>query len=136
MSDLFIYDINQYLQADSQMQTLMENNNFIITPGVAYDETAAPFIMWTYYVDIKSPELPWWRIDKICYDIFDDDADRCLRIGERIISLLSITDKIQNIPSYHLGLWCFLEKGNFIGPQEREGWYSYRLDFEVSHLPD
>ena len=135
MSNLFVYDINTYLQADSQLQTLMNNNNFIIYPARAYDDESAPFIVWTYKIDIRDAEMPWWRVDTICYDIYDTDADRCLQIGERIINIINIVDKIDKVPSYNLGQWCFLINGEFSGPEKRDGWYAYSLEFEASHLP-
>ena len=104
-------------------------------PATGYDDEVAPIILWTYMTKIRSPELPWWRVDQIDYHIFDTDADRCLQIGERIINILNVSDKIDKMPSYNLGQWSFLAYGNFIGPAEREGWYQYTLCFEVSYLP-
>jgi len=135
MSSLFVYDVNTYLKADSELQSLMGSNDFNIFPAVAPDETKAPMILWTLRSNIRSPELPYFRIDEFCYHVYDTDADRCLQIGERIISILSISDKINKIPSYRSGKWCYLRKGNFSGPSEREGWYMYILDFEAAHLP-
>jgi hypothetical protein len=137
MASFYIYDINTYLKTDSRLLSISGKSALNIMPAVGYEEDTAPVILWWYSPNIRNPELPWWRTDKINYYILDQDADRCIAMGERIISLLNLSDGIRTAvasPSYH-GKWVYLCSGSFDGPAEKEGWYRYRLEFDVSYLP-
>jgi hypothetical protein len=57
MGNLFVYDLNEYLKADAQMQNLMKDENFNIFPATAYDDESAPLIIWTWRPNIIGPEL-------------------------------------------------------------------------------
>jgi hypothetical protein len=133
----FMYDINTYVKLDSTLVALSGKTSLQIRPAVGYENEEAPVILWWYTPAIRNPEMPFWRIDRLHYYLLDTDAERCIAMGERIISLLNLSDKARRAvasPSYH-GKWIFLAQGNFDGPAEREGWYRFRIDFEVSYMP-
>lgn len=133
-----VLDINQYLKTDSTLVALSGKGSLDIYPAVAYEDDAAPVILWWASFGTASHGMEYFRVDNIRYRIYDTDSYRCLRMGERIVRLLNLADYSQkNIPSpSYMIKWSFLVRGEFDGPEfQREGWYSYTIDFEVSWLP-
>lgn len=134
---MLVYDMNTYLQSDTTLKTLTGKDPLFIEPATGYSEEVPPVILWWYYPGIATRDIPGWRLDRVVYMILDSDSNRCLSVGERIVSLL---DKQRIMPaiasSANTAKSCLLVYGNFEGPAIREGWYRYKIEFQVSWVPN
>ncbi len=133
---MYIYDINTYLKNDSTLISLSEKDSIEIEPAVGYEDSTPPVIVWWYFPGMKDIDLQNWREDQVRYTVMDDDAVRCIAVGERIISLLNKTSEIRRlVSSSNTGRYSYLTKGELMGPVIRDGWFRYRIDFTVSYTP-
>lgn len=137
MSILSVYDINSFIKADSEIQTLA-GKEISIFPAIAYGDEAAPFIIYYYSPIIPDVEAFWNRVDNVSYLIYDTDIDRMMNIGERIMELLGKGDQISQ-PGGKAGtdvriLSTVVNNAAINAPNERDGWYSMELEFDIHHV--
>lgn len=138
ISTLAIYDLNSFLKSDSEIQTLAGKTlQFfpIISPG----DEPAPFVVYYVNHNIPSVEAWWNRYDSISYVIYDVDIDRMLKIGERVIDLLSKGDEIASSSGKEgtdTRIFSTYFNGSSVAEAiERDGWFSMILEFTLYYAP-
>lgn len=134
ISTLAAYDINAFIKADSELQTIA-GKTIDIYPIIGPGGETAPFAV--YYVSSTIPNLEaWWnRYDTISYTVYDTDINRLYKIGERMIELLSKGHVIADADGKE-GTDTRLLSTYFTGSEvmdsiERDGWFTMNLDFVV-----
>ena len=133
------YEINNYLKADSTVQSIAgKTMNFF--PIVGDGSETAPFVVYTVSSSIPTPEAWWNRYDAITYSIYDTNIDRMLQIGERFIYLLSKGDEISQ-SSGKEGTDVRLLSTYFVGSTlqdaiEKDGWFTMNLEFIIYFVPE
>jgi hypothetical protein len=134
---MYLYDLNSYIKTDSTLITLSNKDTVTIEPAVGGQETEAPVILWWYIPGRHDKWIDGWRDDIVRYMVLDDDAERCIAVGERIIALLNRGPDIRTAVSSfgYTGLNSLLVKGEFMGPSIRDGWFQFKIEAEVSWLP-
>lgn len=137
MSILSVYDINSFIQSDSDITTLA-GREIPISPTIGYAEDQGPFIVYFYSPSIPSVEAFWNRVDVVVYIIYDTDIVRMLNIGERIIELIGKGDQISQ-PDGAAGsdvriLSTTFRSSAIDGPSERDGWYKMNIEFDIYHV--
>jgi len=137
ISTLAVYDINSFLAADSTLQTIA-GKTMPFFPIVGDGSETAPFVV--YFVSQNTPSVEaWWnRFDSVAYVVYDTNIDRLLRIGERVIELLSKGDYISG-PSGKDGTDTRLFSTSFDGSSvgeaiERDGWFTMNLEFTIYYV--
>lgn len=139
ITNIAAYDINNYLKADSTVQSIAgKTMNFF--PIVGDGSETAPFVVYTVSSSIPTPEAWWNRYDAITYSIYDTNIDRMLQIGERFIYLLSKGDEISQ-PSGKEGTDVRLLSTYFVGSTlqdaiEKDGWFTMNLEFIIYFVPE
>lgn len=129
-----VYDVNAHLKADSELANIA-GKQMSFFPVVGYAEENPPFVIYFYSPAIPSVEAYWNRFDTIRYSIYDSDADRLFKIGERFIAILGSADNVQKTggiePDNVRVLSSQLLFTSVFEPIEKEGWYQMDLDFGV-----
>lgn len=139
ITNIAAYDINNYLKADSTVQSIAgKTMNFF--PIVGDGSETAPFVVYTVSNSIPTPEAWWNRYDAITYSIYDTNIDRMLQIGERFIYLLSKGDEISQ-SSGKEGTDVRLLSTYFVGSTlqdaiEKDGWFTMNLEFIIYFVPE
>lgn len=130
-----IFDVNTYLKNDATIQTHMGATPNI-KPLVGYQQEAPPFIVYQWRPGNYNVERYFIRVDIIRYTIFDDEYDRGSAIAERMERLLNIGDNAHTaIASSNYRIMASdLNNGDTGAPLEREGWYSFRLDYKIEYV--
>jgi hypothetical protein len=134
ISTLAVYDINNFLKADSTLQTIA-GKELPFFPIVGAGSETAPFVVYFISKNIPSVEAWWNRYDSVSYTVYDTDIDRLFRIGERMIELLSKGDAISDSGG-KTGTDVRLFSTYFDGSEvaeaiERDGWFTMILDFTI-----
>jgi len=137
MATISVYDINNYIKANTSITTLA-GKTIEIYPTLGYADTNSPFIVYYFSPSIPSVESWWMRKDLILYSIYDVDMDRMLNIGEVMISLLSKGDEIAGAGGV-TGTNTRILSAEFVNsfveaPSERDGWYRMDLEFNIYHV--
>lgn len=134
ISTLAVYDINSHLSADSSLQTIA-GKTMSFFPIIGGGDETAPFVVYFLSQEIPSVEAWWNRFDTVSYTVYDTDIDRLLRIGERIIEMLSKGDAISDSGGKEgsdVRLFSTQFTGSTVGEAiERDGWFTMVLDFRV-----
>lgn len=137
ISTLAVYDINSFLIADSSLQTIA-GKTMPFFPIVGDGSETAPFVV--YFISQNTPSVEaWWnRFDSVTYVVYDTNIDRLLKIGERVIELLSKGDYISG-PSGKTGTDTRLFSTSFDGSSvgeaiERDGWFTMNLEFTIYYV--
>jgi len=137
ISTLAVYDINSFLAADSSLQTIA-GKTMPFFPIVGDGSETAPFVV--YFISQNTPSVEaWWnRFDSVAYVVYDTNIDRLLKIGERVIELLSKGDYISG-PSGKTGTDTRLFSTSFDGSSvgeaiERDGWFTMNLEFTIYYV--
>lgn len=137
ISTLAVYDINSFLAADSSLQTIA-GKTMPFFPIVGDGSETAPFVV--YFVSQNTPSVEaWWnRYDSVSYILYDTNIDRLLRIGERMIELLSKGDYISGSSGKEgtdTRLFSTSFDGSVVGEAiERDGWFTMDLEFTVYYV--
>ena len=134
ISTLAVYDINSHLSADSSLQTIA-GKTMSFFPIIGGGDETAPFVVYFLNQEIPSVEAWWNRVDTVSYTVYDTDIDRLLRIGERIIEMLSKGDAISDSGGKEgsdVRLFSTQFTGSTVGEAiERDGWFTMVLDFRI-----
>lgn len=135
---MYIYDINTYLKNDTTLLTLSEKTTIDIEPAAGYEDSEPPVILWWYFPGLVTTDIPGWRKDRLRYQVLDNDAVRCIAVGERMVALLNKAEHIRTAvaSSDFTGKYSFLASGELQGPVLREGWFRFKIDFVVSYVPN
>jgi len=129
----FLFDINTYIKADATLLSLSEKSAIEIFPMVGYAESVPPIILYWYYPGIVSKELPWFNKDMIKYTVLDNDAERLIKMGNRLQDLLSSSDSVKIPSTTSSGKWGALLRGSTHPPAaQRDGFMRYELLFEMA----
>ena len=133
---MIIYDINAYIQEDTDVLTEAGVDELTIFPAVGYETDVSPIITYFWFPGIMSVESFFINVSRFLYRILDTDSDRAFRIGKVIIEKLNKADTIQGvIPSDdYVPKWCYLRRSDNGGPMEREGYYFLELEFEIGYV--
>lgn len=138
VTTLSVYDINDYIKADSTLQTIA-GKTMSIYPIQGAQDAAAPYMVYFFSPNIPSVEAWWLRRDAVLYVVYDTDIDRLFRIQERLIEMLSKGDRI-NDPGGKVGTDVQLHSTVFRGASgaiaaERDGWFFTELEFTILNTP-
>lgn len=143
----YIFDVNKYIQSDEVLREISSidgREGIPIYPLVGYEDSESPFILYWWIPGTLDKERYFVNVDFMRYHIVDVDADRGMRIVQRLSEILNKGDDIQGLISSEDGraLWSVLLRsgvGAFnagLGaPREREGFYEFQLNFEVGYVP-
>lgn len=134
MSTISVYDINNFLKADSEIVSIA-GKQMSFFPVVATDNEPAPFVVYFYNPLVPDVEQYWKRYDYIKYSILDTDVDRLFQLSERFIEVLGRGDQIAKsggIGGTDVRILSSQQSGsNLVAPLEINGWYRMNLDFKV-----
>jgi hypothetical protein len=120
--------------------------NVPIFPLYAYDQTQAPFILYSESDTTLNDEQYFIKISNILYYIYDNDMSRMKDIAYQIDKFMNVGDKVIGIkkminsPSESYGEKRYRltssrkSLGAMFPPLEREGFASQSLDFRVFYL--
>jgi hypothetical protein len=141
--DPFIFDINTYVKADT-LTTTLAGGPITIRPLVGIETDAAPFILYWWLPSIVSTDSYFINHDIFRYHILDTDAERGMRIQQAVRERLNKANTIQGSIASATGriLWISeLRSGTGAfnaglgAPKEREGFYTFQLNFEMGYVP-
>ena len=134
VSTLAVYDVNNFLKADSTLQSIA-GKTMSFFPIIGSGSETAPFVVYFISHQIPNVESWWNRFDIVSYTVYDTDIDRLLRIGERVIELLSKGDAISDSGGKEgtdVRLFSTYFEGSSVGEAiERDGWFTMNLDFRI-----
>lgn len=137
ISTLAVYDINNYLSSDSTLQTIA-GKTMSFFPIIGGGDENAPFVVYIVNHNIPSVEAWWNRYDSLSYAVYDTNIDRLLRIGERMIEMLSKGDVISESGGKEgtdVRLFSTSFDGSSLGEAiEKDGWFTMILDFTVYYV--
>jgi hypothetical protein len=138
INTLAVYDINSFLKADSSLSSI-SGKSLGFFPIVAPDSELGPFVIYYINHNIPSVEAWWNRYDAVNYVIYDTDIDRMLRIGERMIDLLSKGDEISTSSGKEgtdTRIFSTYFNGSSVSESiERDGWFNMNLEFILYYVP-
>lgn len=137
MDVLAVYDINDFLQSDSEVVEIA-GKTMPFFPYVGYGDEDAPFVVYYMTHGVPRVEAYWNRHDNVRYCIYDVDVHRGLLIAERFIDLLSKGDFIASSDGKE-GTDVRLLSTYFVGssvlePGEKEGFYQIDIDFRIYYV--
>jgi hypothetical protein len=134
VSTLAVYDVNNFLKADSTLQSIA-GKTMSFFPIIGSGSETAPFVVYFISHQIPNVESWWNRFDIVSYTVYDTNIDRLLRIGERVIELLSKGDAISDSGGKEgtdVHLFSTYFEGSSVGEAiERDGWFTMNLDFRI-----
>lgn len=134
----FIIELNNYIENDTTLIALTGKPSIVLRPMVGYETDTSPVILYWWYPGIKSVEAYYINEDSVKYTVLDEDFDRCLSIGNRIITLLNKADNIQNAGTGFTNFipkCTFLTRAETLVPTEREGFYSFTISITAIYVP-
>lgn len=138
INTLAVYDLNSFLKADSSLQTIA-GKVLQFFPIIAPENESGPFVVYYVNHNIPSVEAWWNRYDAIIYIVYDTNVDRMLRIGEKIIDLLSKGDEISTSSGKEgtdTRIFSTYFNGSSISDAiERDGWFNMNLEFVLYYVP-
>ena len=118
-----------------------------ILPLAGYEDTVAPFIIYTEFTGTMGEEKFFMGVSNVVYTIYDDDISRLKDVGYELNKFLNVGDRLSVIKPlltspYTSGPLRYrittIRKvaGGTTPPLEREGRASMSLNFRVVYLED
>lgn len=141
MSEL-VYDLNTAIVATIDWDTVSGGVIPDFIPLIGYEDTTAPFVLYSIIPRIVSAEKYYQSRDYIRYYVYDNDIDRMWAISRAIRDVLNVAsdeglDTLKsNIPvdSEFRLLYSILRSAVTLSPIEREGFSNTNNEFEVSYV--
>jgi len=137
---MIVYDLNQVIKDGGNWAALNGGTTPEVLPLYGYEDTAAPFIVYSWIHTNVSVEKYFQQKAIARYFIYDNQIDRMNAIVEEIKTLLNVGDDTGNIKSlvpagtgYRL-LWSYALSGFPGPPLEREGFSYASIEFEVGYI--
>lgn len=134
----FIYELNSYVKNDVALLAAAGLSSIEIRPMVGYEDDVSPTILYWWYPGIKSAELYFFHEDHVKYTIIDENFDRALNIGNRILQMLNNADNIQNAATgftHFIPKYSILARAETSAPTQREGFYYFSIMVQVGYVP-
>lgn len=141
MSEI-VYDINTALKDLLDWDTLNDGTVPEFIPITGYENTTAPFILYSIVPRVVSHEKYYQNRDGIRYYVYDNNIDRMWAISRAIRDALNVTSDegletlksaIPTTSEYRI-LWSVLRHSISFGPAEREGFANTANEFEVAYV--
>jgi hypothetical protein len=136
---MIVYSINDYLQNDATLISLVDKETFIINPMIGYEDDVAPIVLYSFSPDIQNESMFYIHHDMLRYIVLDTDIDRAFAIRDQIISILNRSDEIQLVnidDTYGRLLYSNLFRSTDFSPEYPEGFYQIGAHFEVCWIPN
>lgn len=139
-------ELNTALKAYFLQENESASKNIKIFPLSAYDETAAPFILYFEYSGTQSEEQWFLKVANVMYYVYDNDISRMKNIAHQIEQFFNVGDNVQNIknlisvPNASYGPLRYRltnsrkVSGSVLPPVEREGFAAQMLNFRVVYV--
>jgi hypothetical protein len=124
-------------------------NNIKFFPLSAYQETEAPFIVYTQFDGTRSEEQFFLSIANVIYTVYDNDISRMKDVVYEMDNFLNVGDHVGEIKSLlytpYSGTSSLSDLryriegvrrvgGSPLPPLEREGFSSYAVNYRVVYL--
>lgn len=139
-------EINTALKTHLDSLNVSMYQNIKVFPFSAYDETAAPFIVYYETAGTQNEEQWFLRVSNVMYYVYDNNISRMKDIAYQIDKFLNVGDDVAEIrgkitvPSSTYGSLRYRLKtsrkvaGSTLAPIEREGFASQMLNFRMVYV--
>lgn len=142
MSDELIYDLNTTLIENLDWDTISDGIVPEFLPILGYEDTTAPFVLYSIIPRIVSEEKYFLNKDYIRYYVYDNNYDRMMRISRKIREFLNVgSDEELAALKALLPTDCqfritasFLRNAVSLAPIEREGFLNTANEFDVYYV--
>lgn len=131
---MFIYTINDYIQNDATMQSLV-GATFYIKPYSGDLRDSSPVLSYEWRPNIVSPDSFFINNDIVVYTVADTDIDRAFQIRKRYIELLNVGNAIALVTDSDVQpSWSFLVRSTDYPAKDKDGFYEFDCYFEIGYI--
>jgi len=143
MSEL-VYGVNTALKNMIDWDTLNDGTVPDFLPITGYENTTAPFVLYSIVPRVVSNEKYFQAKDGFRYYVYDTNIDRMWAISRAIRDALNVTsdEGLETLKAALPGdcefriLWSVLRHSISFGPAEREGFANTANEFEIAYVRD